>query len=149
MCFITKADFCCDFSAFYGQRSVAEPGPTPSPWSILIYWSGRLACINTSWRCHFNYTLSLLFLSFSMLCFLPRKQIFYLQHYFNLTRRFTTSSYINLHFSIFKESIFHMHCFIILAFLLLFLVAFRFREHPKFRGKAYYWLGVFNPTDPN
>ena len=31
---LTKADFRTFFSTFYGQRSVAEPGPTSSPWSI-------------------------------------------------------------------------------------------------------------------
>ena len=31
---MTKADFRTFFSTFYGQRSVAEPGPTSSPWSI-------------------------------------------------------------------------------------------------------------------
>ena len=27
--------FSLNFSAFYGHRSVAEPGPTPSPWNIV------------------------------------------------------------------------------------------------------------------
>ena len=31
---ISEADFRL-FIAFYGQRSVGEPGPTPSPWSIF------------------------------------------------------------------------------------------------------------------
>ena len=31
-----KMIFGC-FSAFYGQRSVVEPGPTPSPWSISYH----------------------------------------------------------------------------------------------------------------
>ena len=34
--FFYKSRFSRDFSAFYDQRSVAEPGPTPSPWSIQV-----------------------------------------------------------------------------------------------------------------
>ena len=33
---LQKNDFRVFFSAFYCQRWVAEPGPTPSPWSILL-----------------------------------------------------------------------------------------------------------------
>ena len=30
-----KTFFPCNFSAFYDQFSVVEPGPTPSPWNII------------------------------------------------------------------------------------------------------------------
>ena len=31
-----NADFCVFFPDFYGQLSVAEPGATPSPWTVQI-----------------------------------------------------------------------------------------------------------------
>ena len=34
--FTKESRFSCIFSAFYGQRSVATPGPTPSPLSIMF-----------------------------------------------------------------------------------------------------------------
>ena len=65
--FFTKADFCFspsagihriltiifllitffgDFSAFYGQHSVAEPGPTPIPWSIALNMKLKLSLMS-------------------------------------------------------------------------------------------------------
>ena len=40
-----------DFSAFYGQRSVAEPGPNPSPLSIFLYfWLFFVLFTGSGWQ---------------------------------------------------------------------------------------------------
>ena len=37
-----------DFSAFYGQSSVTEPGPTPSHWSISFHFWAHCYSLTSS-----------------------------------------------------------------------------------------------------
>ena len=48
-----KSGYSRDFFDFYGQRSVAEPGPTPSPWSISCFFSHKAAWAKILGVAHF------------------------------------------------------------------------------------------------